>query len=112
MLLEKGDAHPSVPLPRWANRVLQLGRKRRTPSLHGSRLVACDTVIVGAGTAGCVLAARLSENPDRSVTLVEAGPDFQTQMPYRMKYGSDTKPSPAWWPKASTGGTRHKPGAR
>ena len=35
-----------------------------------------DVVVLGGGTAGCVLAARLSENPDRSVCLVEAGPDF------------------------------------
>src|SRR6266511_814733 len=35
-----------------------------------------DVVILGGGTAGCVLAARLSENPDRSVCLVEAGPDY------------------------------------
>ncbi len=32
-----------------------------------------DVVIVGAGTAGCVLAARLTEDPDCSVVLVEAG---------------------------------------
>ena len=32
-----------------------------------------DYVVVGAGTAGCVLSARLSENPDTSVLLVEAG---------------------------------------
>ncbi|MEC3975177.1 GMC family oxidoreductase [Amycolatopsis sp. H20-H5] len=33
-----------------------------------------DYVIVGAGSAGCALAARLTENPDVKVCLVEAGP--------------------------------------
>lgn len=37
--------------------------------------VRYDALVLGGGTAGYVLAPRLSENPERLVCLVEAGPD-------------------------------------
>jgi len=56
-----------------------------------------DYVIVGAGSAGCVLASRLTEDADVSVTLVEAGgPDTAQEIHMPVAFSSMFKSGLDW----------------
>ncbi len=55
-----------------------------------------DVVIVGGGAAGCVLARRLAEPDDRSVLLLEAGPDIRGAISAAMRDGWNNPSGSDW----------------
>lgn len=82
--------------------------------------VSYDIIIVGAGSAGCVLANRLSANSGKRVLLLEAGPSDWNPLIHmpagiarlacnrRLNWNYRTEPEPQlldrtlWWPRGKT----------
>ena len=94
--------------------------RKHPTSAHAPERIVCDYVVVGGGTAGCVLANRLSADGRHRVVLLEAGPRDsspwihlpigygKTMVHKTLNWGFSTEPEPAmngraiYWPRGRT----------
>ncbi|WP_426217619.1 GMC family oxidoreductase [Methylobacterium sp. NFXW15] len=94
--------------------------RKHPSSAAAPERIACDYVVVGGGTAGCVLANRLSADGRHRVVLLEAGPRDsspwihlpigygKTMVHKTLNWGFSTEPEPAmngraiYWPRGRT----------
>ena len=79
ILIQEGSKFPGEPntvllaTPRPSVSLTEHGHQDRATAKDLENVQAYDYIVIGGGTAGCVLASRLTEDPALSVLVIESG---------------------------------------